>query len=211
MGSFPAFLAAWGPVDMGFGSGQGVKCYHSEHLYGEFWHRGFTVSPDTPLTRLPHLVRRERRSLRRRRRRLAPRRSARARPEARPGRAAPFGHRRVLGRMGADQAEDRRGVPLRADPRDAARACRDRAAGFAISFLKHTSSLISSDRTASTCATAQRKPLMWDAARVRPLDTPDRGAAGSLRSTRSRSAPTAKCSPKAHSTARPRSPSSWRT
>ena len=34
---------------MGFGSGQGVKCYHSEHLYGEFWHRAFTVSPDTPL------------------------------------------------------------------------------------------------------------------------------------------------------------------
>ena len=51
MGSLPAFLAAWGPIDMGFGSGQGVKCYHSEHLYGEFWHRGFTVSPDTPLTR----------------------------------------------------------------------------------------------------------------------------------------------------------------
>jgi phenylacetyl-CoA:acceptor oxidoreductase len=50
MGSFPAFLAAWGPVDFGFGSGQGVKCYHSEHLYGEFWHRGFTVAPDTPLT-----------------------------------------------------------------------------------------------------------------------------------------------------------------
>jgi phenylacetyl-CoA:acceptor oxidoreductase len=34
---------------MGFGSGQGVKCYHSEHLYGEFWHRAFIVSPDTPL------------------------------------------------------------------------------------------------------------------------------------------------------------------
>ncbi|MCX7891561.1 MAG: molybdopterin-dependent oxidoreductase [Burkholderiales bacterium] len=49
MGTFPAFLAAWGPVDMGFGSGQGVKCYHSEHLFGEYWHRGFTVSPDTPL------------------------------------------------------------------------------------------------------------------------------------------------------------------
>jgi len=49
MGTFGAFLAAWGPVDMGFGSGQGVKCYHSEHLYGEFWHRAFTVSPDTPL------------------------------------------------------------------------------------------------------------------------------------------------------------------
>ena len=43
------FLAAWGPVDMSFGSGQGVKCYHSEHLYGELWHRAFTVSPDTPL------------------------------------------------------------------------------------------------------------------------------------------------------------------
>jgi len=49
MGTFPAFLAAWGPADMGFGSGQGVKCYHSEHLYGEYWHRAFTVSPDTPL------------------------------------------------------------------------------------------------------------------------------------------------------------------
>ena len=34
---------------MGFGSGQGVKCYHSEHLYGEFWHRAFIVAPDTPL------------------------------------------------------------------------------------------------------------------------------------------------------------------
>ncbi|MBI4365584.1 MAG: molybdopterin-dependent oxidoreductase, partial [Deltaproteobacteria bacterium] len=49
MGTLPAFLSAWGPVDMSFGSGQGVKCYHSEHLYGELWHRGFTVSPDTPL------------------------------------------------------------------------------------------------------------------------------------------------------------------
>jgi len=48
MGTFPAFLAAWGPVDFSFGSGQGVKCYHSEHLYGEFWHRAFTVCPDTP-------------------------------------------------------------------------------------------------------------------------------------------------------------------
>ena len=49
MGTFPAFLSAWGAVDMGFGSGQGVKCYHSEHLYGELWHRAFTVAPDTPL------------------------------------------------------------------------------------------------------------------------------------------------------------------
>lgn len=49
MGTFPAFLKAWGPADLGFGSGQGVKCYHSEHLYGELWHRAFVVSPDTPL------------------------------------------------------------------------------------------------------------------------------------------------------------------
>ena len=48
MGTFPAFLAAWGPVDLGFGGGQGVKCYHSEHLYGELWHRAFIVAPDTP-------------------------------------------------------------------------------------------------------------------------------------------------------------------
>jgi phenylacetyl-CoA:acceptor oxidoreductase len=51
MGTFPAFLAAWGAVDLGFGSGQGVKCYHSEHLYGELWHRAFIVSPDTPRCR----------------------------------------------------------------------------------------------------------------------------------------------------------------
>ena len=50
MGTFPAFLSAWGPVDLGFGGGQGVKCYHSEHLYGELWHRAFIVSPDTPYT-----------------------------------------------------------------------------------------------------------------------------------------------------------------
>ena len=48
MGTFPAFLSGWGAVDMGFGSGQGVKCYHSEHLYGELWHRAFIVTPDTP-------------------------------------------------------------------------------------------------------------------------------------------------------------------
>ncbi len=50
MGAFPAFLSAWGPVDLSFGSGQGVKCTHSEHLYGELWHRAFTVAPDTPLS-----------------------------------------------------------------------------------------------------------------------------------------------------------------
>jgi phenylacetyl-CoA:acceptor oxidoreductase len=51
MGTFPAFLAAWGPIDFSFGSGEGVKCVHSEHLYGEYWHRGFTVVSDTPLSR----------------------------------------------------------------------------------------------------------------------------------------------------------------
>lgn len=50
MGTLPAFLGAWGPIDMSFGSGQGVKCYHSEHLYGELWHRAFTVCADTPRT-----------------------------------------------------------------------------------------------------------------------------------------------------------------
>ena len=48
MGTFPAFLSAWGPMDLGFGAGQGVKCYHSEHMYGELWHRAFIVAPDTP-------------------------------------------------------------------------------------------------------------------------------------------------------------------
>jgi phenylacetyl-CoA:acceptor oxidoreductase len=47
MGSFPAFLSAVGPADFGFGSGQGAKCYHSEHLYGELWHRAFTVIVDS--------------------------------------------------------------------------------------------------------------------------------------------------------------------
>ncbi len=50
MGTFPSFLQAWGAVDYSFGSGQGVKCVHSEHLYGEFWHRAFTVSADVPYT-----------------------------------------------------------------------------------------------------------------------------------------------------------------
>jgi len=52
MGSLPAFLASWGgPIDFSFGSGQGVKCVHSEHLYGEYWHRAFTVCADTVHTR----------------------------------------------------------------------------------------------------------------------------------------------------------------
>jgi phenylacetyl-CoA:acceptor oxidoreductase len=48
MGTLPALLGAIAPVDFSFGSGQGVKCTHSEHLYGELWHRAFTVAPDTP-------------------------------------------------------------------------------------------------------------------------------------------------------------------
>ena len=51
MGTLPAFLSAWGPIDYSFGSGQGVKCVHSEHLYGEFWHRAFTVCADTVSTK----------------------------------------------------------------------------------------------------------------------------------------------------------------
>ena len=49
MGTWPAFMSAWGNLDQGFGSGQGLKCYHSEHLYGELWHRSFVAAPDTPL------------------------------------------------------------------------------------------------------------------------------------------------------------------
>ena len=109
MGTFPAFLAAWGPVDMGFGSGQGVKCDHSEHLYGEFWHRAFTVvarhadsrdyliSCGANIEASGGVVGVWRHAER-----------ARARHEARAGRAAPVGHRRLLGGVGADQAQDRR-------------------------------------------------------------------------------------------------------
>ncbi|MCC6211926.1 MAG: molybdopterin-dependent oxidoreductase [Burkholderiales bacterium] len=48
MGTFPAFLAAWGPVDRSLGAGGTVKCHHTQHLYGELWHRAFTTCPDTP-------------------------------------------------------------------------------------------------------------------------------------------------------------------
>ncbi|TAK82010.1 MAG: molybdopterin oxidoreductase [Betaproteobacteria bacterium] len=51
IGTFPAFLEALGAVDWSFGSGHGVKCYHTEHYLGELWHRAFTVCPDTPTTR----------------------------------------------------------------------------------------------------------------------------------------------------------------
>jgi phenylacetyl-CoA:acceptor oxidoreductase len=47
-GTLGAFLGAWGPMELSLGAGGTVKCYHSEHLFGELWHRGFTVLPDTP-------------------------------------------------------------------------------------------------------------------------------------------------------------------
>jgi len=51
-GTFPALLSAWGPIDYTLGGGEGSKCYHSEHLYGELWHRGFIVVSDTPRNKL---------------------------------------------------------------------------------------------------------------------------------------------------------------
>ena len=48
LGTFAAFLAAWGPVDQGFGGGQGGTCYHAEHLDGELRHRAITVTADLP-------------------------------------------------------------------------------------------------------------------------------------------------------------------
>lgn len=51
-GTFTAFFASYGgPIDFGLGSGQGVKCFHSEHIYGELWQKGFVVSPDTPMSK----------------------------------------------------------------------------------------------------------------------------------------------------------------
>ncbi|MEM3072424.1 MAG: molybdopterin-dependent oxidoreductase [Candidatus Bathyarchaeia archaeon] len=54
-GLLPTFLSTmfrWvGPMDLTIGTGQGVKCYHSEHVYGEFWHRAFMVVADLPRTR----------------------------------------------------------------------------------------------------------------------------------------------------------------
>ncbi len=47
-GTLGAFLGAWGPIDLSLGAGGTVKCYHSEHVFGELWHRAFTVLPDTP-------------------------------------------------------------------------------------------------------------------------------------------------------------------
>ncbi len=49
----PSFLSAWpGPIDLTLGTGQGTKCYHSEHVYAEYWHRAFMASADLPKTKL---------------------------------------------------------------------------------------------------------------------------------------------------------------
>ncbi|MFB6354647.1 MAG: molybdopterin-dependent oxidoreductase [Halobacteriales archaeon] len=51
-GTFPAVLGALdGYVDFSLGSGQGVACYHSEHVYGELWHRAFLQVPDIERTK----------------------------------------------------------------------------------------------------------------------------------------------------------------
>ena len=161
---FPHSFGAWGPVDMGFGSGQGVKCYHSEHLYGEFWHRAFTVSPDTPLC--DYLI------------------SCGANVEASGGVVGVWRHAdaRIRGMkrvqvephlsvtgacsaaVGADQAQDRRRVPLRARPRAAARDSRERLdVAFPLHGTPHRP--ISSAPMGITCATAEtKKPLVWDSA-----------------------------------------------
>ena len=51
MGTFPGVSCRLGAGGFRPGQRPGVKCYHSEHLYGEFWHRAFTVGSDTPMTR----------------------------------------------------------------------------------------------------------------------------------------------------------------
>lgn len=48
-GTWEAFWQAWGKVDPSLGSGGGVKCYHSEHIYGEMWHKAFICAGDVPL------------------------------------------------------------------------------------------------------------------------------------------------------------------
>ncbi|MFC1893203.1 molybdopterin-dependent oxidoreductase [Chloroflexota bacterium] len=61
-GTLPVFLGGrsitvkppkrvWGAVDITMAQGGGMKCYHTEHLLGELWHKSFVCSPDTPLCR----------------------------------------------------------------------------------------------------------------------------------------------------------------
>ena len=173
MGSFPAFLSAWGPIDMGFGSGQGVKCYHSEHLYGELWHRAFTVAADTPSCEFNL--------------------SFGANIDASGGVCGVSRHadaryavcsgcksNRIFQSLvltppnGAHQAEDGRGIHVRPDQRHAARTVARRPRSV---FLKHHTSspyLVGPNgyflRDRET-----KKPLVWDemSNRAVPFDTPD--------------------------------------
>jgi phenylacetyl-CoA:acceptor oxidoreductase len=48
MGTFLSFLDAWGPVDKSLGAGGTAKCNHSEHVFGELWHRAFMTTMDAP-------------------------------------------------------------------------------------------------------------------------------------------------------------------
>jgi phenylacetyl-CoA:acceptor oxidoreductase len=165
MGTFPAFLAAWGEVDFSFGSGQGVKCVHSEHLYGEFWHRGFTVAADTPNCRYniavganvdvtggPCAVIRHA--------------DARVRGYKRV-QVEPHldGDRRLFRRVGADPAEDRSGLPVCADP---CAGARERLAKLDIPFLRdRTASPYLVAPTAFTCA-IRKAASRWCGTRTPP-------------------------------------------
>ena len=48
MGTFLSYLDAWGPVDKSLGAGGTAKCNHSEHVFGELWHRAFMTTMDAP-------------------------------------------------------------------------------------------------------------------------------------------------------------------
>jgi len=48
MGTLLCFFDAWGPVDKSLGAGGTAKCNHSEHVYGELWHRAFMTTMDAP-------------------------------------------------------------------------------------------------------------------------------------------------------------------
>ncbi len=150
---------------------------------------------------LPHLLRLQHRGLGRRDRRLAPCQCARARHEAGAGRAAPVGDRRLLGAVGADQAQDRRRVPVRADPRAAARGAA-RTARPAVPGAAHGLAL--PRRAARLLPARPRQPQaagVGRGQRKRPACTTARGcrkrSKAATRSMRSRSDPTATCWPTA--------------
>jgi phenylacetyl-CoA:acceptor oxidoreductase len=48
MGTFPAFSRPGGRWTSASAAARASSATHSEHLYGELWHRAFTVCPDTP-------------------------------------------------------------------------------------------------------------------------------------------------------------------